>query len=220
MRLISLEGNIGSGKSTLLRALSSRLCVFQEPIHEWVQPVLSDGRSMLKAFYDDPAKNGFAFQMYVLASRVSQMRAIAEQAAAEGPQKVFITERCLSSDAGIFAENLRKKGLMSDAEHAAYTAMFAAATLGMVHPQPSGIVYLRTSADVCNRRVNARHRTGESDMTVEYLRDMHDEHESYIRAMRENGVLVLELNGDQDGEQAVEVLASTILTWVHGPWSS
>jgi deoxyadenosine/deoxycytidine kinase len=214
MRVLSLEGNIGSGKSTLLRALAQQgLRVSQEPVDEWSAPSLPDGRGMLQAFYDDKKKNAFAFQMYVLDSRVRQVMDILA-AQASHPADAVVTERCLASDSGIFAAMLHRSGNLSDVERVSYESAVATMRRLTAEAEPAAVVYLRTSPDVCARRVAARARDGESSVDVAYLSSLHEAHEAYVARLSDLGVPVLVLDGNQDGQNAVDAHAGTVRAYV------
>lgn len=222
----TLEGNIGSGKSTLLRAIQhaalDELCVLQEPVQEWERPSLSDGRSMLQAFYDDPSRHAASFQMYVLLTRLNQIMT----AAANAPAGVSIlSERCIETGMQVFGHEQRASGRIDDVAWHAYCGWNDVAvtacrrTLGA---PPAGVVYLRCSPETNVRRVEKRGRTAETagacagacGVTPEYIAHLHARHEDWVAGMRATGVPVLVLDGDRDGDDAIRQHASDVVDWI------
>lgn len=45
---------------------------------------------------------------------------------------------------------------------------------------PDGFIYLRASPDTCHKRMKSRKRTEEGGVTLDYLRDLHEKHESWL----------------------------------------
>lgn len=73
-----VEGNIGSGKTTWLDMVQSStredhelIEVVPEPVHVWQNS--PQGHNLLDLFYKDPAKYAFAFQQFVLVTRMQQV---------------------------------------------------------------------------------------------------------------------------------------------------
>lgn len=222
--VFTLEGNIGSGKSTLLRKVEhllqlqnkhNHVVILQEPVYEWSAPrELLGGESMLSKFYQDPVKNAFAFQMFVLASRIEQ----AVCASSSDSHTLILTERCLKSDDVLFARPLFERGGMTAPEMVAYET-WKNNMLNLLVKQgvaaaehPFGIIYLRTSPEVCLRRIGARSRNGEADINIEYLSALHDAHERWIMNETESRVKILD--GDVDGLDALDDHARAIVDFM------
>jgi ABC-type cobalamin/Fe3+-siderophores transport system ATPase subunit len=73
-----VEGNIGAGKTTWLDMVRSDtgaehelIEVVPEPVHQWQKS--PQGHNMLDLFYKDPKKYAFAFQQFVLVTRMQQV---------------------------------------------------------------------------------------------------------------------------------------------------
>lgn len=45
---------------------------------------------------------------------------------------------------------------------------------------PDGFIYLRASPDTCHKRMKLRRRAEEGGVTLDYLRDLHEKHESWL----------------------------------------
>lgn len=241
--VVSLDGNIGSGKSSLARRVASLLAkeakeastwswslslsrsrtwssprpfaVIEEPVDLWTKPTLPDGRSMLQAFYADKRENAFAFQLFVLKTRLDQLLDVPEGVR-------VLSERCLTSHDKIFARMARDEGHINDAQELAYRAMHDTAALVAGFAGPSAVVYLRTSPEVCARRCAARARVGEDSMPEGLLLHLHVLHEDFVGSMRDVGVPVLELDGDAEvvTEEDADGMAARVVSFLRGVGSS
>jgi len=151
---ITVEGNIASGKSTILRFLGQLppFKIVQEPLSKWQKldspsPERELERrttaNLLETFYKDPARWAFAFQIFVLQSRLSQ--AIDEEVDdPEGQAQVapksarmpgngmplhaetfYIFERSIFTDKYCFAKNCFENNLFNDIEWHVYNSWFS-----------------------------------------------------------------------------------------------
>jgi deoxyadenosine/deoxycytidine kinase len=170
-KIVALEGNIGSGKSTLLAKLqeyfhedvsSKRVVFLQEPVKEWESIVDKDGKTMLQKFYDDQVKYSFPFQMMAYISRL----ALLKKTVHENPDAIILCERSLHTDKMVFAKMLYGDGKIEDVNYAIYLKWFD--TFAQDYPL-AGVIYLKTDAEVCSRRIEKRNRTGEDGIPFEYL---------------------------------------------------
>ena len=73
-----VEGNIGAGKTTWLDMVQSNggaehelIEVVPEPVHMWQNS--PQGHNLLELFYENPEKYAFAFQQFVLVTRMQQV---------------------------------------------------------------------------------------------------------------------------------------------------
>lgn len=169
---VSIEGNISAAKSTFLKVLESHLGAenieyFCEPVNLWTNCY---GQNLLEAFYKDPKRYSYMFQSAAIATRLIQQNK---------PQTrpIRILERSGLSD-HCFAENCRDTGLMNDVEFAAYQTWY---NFLIKHSSgPNGLIYLRTTPDVCFERMGRRNRQEESKVSLEYLQQIHDKHEKWF----------------------------------------
>jgi deoxyadenosine/deoxycytidine kinase len=194
-KIISIEGNIGSGKTTLLHKLkehyknNTQVVFLREPVNEWLQIVDSDGKTMLEKFYADQVKYSFAFQMMAYISRLSIIKKAIES---NGPDTVFITERCLYTDKHIFAKMLHDQSKIEDVCYQIYLNWFE--EFASEYPINS-IVWVNTEPEICHERIHKRSRAGEEIIPLDYLIDCNFYHHSYIHDM---GVKTIGLDGNQD----------------------
>ena len=203
MPVFSIEGNIGSGKSTLLEQLkkiSHDIVYVPEPVDEWNNFRDSSGETILSKYYKDQVKWSFPFQMMAFITRAKQFREIVNK------NKVIVMERSVFTDREIFAKMLYDSKKMHEIEHAIYLKWFDE-LIGDL--KIDGIVYVRTTPEVCQQRVESRSRAGESNISFEYLSECDQYHEEWLKEYPEK----LVLNGDvkTPEEMAVESLTFFLL---------
>lgn len=59
---------------------------------------------------------------------------------------------------------------------------------------PDGFIYLRASPDTCHQRMKSRKREEEGGVSLEYLRDLHEKHESWLFPSQSGNHGVLSIN--------------------------
>lgn len=202
--IISVEGNIGAGKTTILGRIGRALkdagvdnTLLYEPVDDWMNAKVG-GKSMLELYYSDKLRYGFMFQMFVLQTRMQHML----QCLAENPGKVIVTERCHITDCEIFAKMLQSSNLLDPAELYVYMAWYDMCCK-MLDCHLKGIVYLRATPSTCVERIIKRSRPGEGSISLDYIRTLHDAHESWIYG-HANATPVSTVNADLD-ETSVDV---------------
>ena len=176
-KIISIEGNIGSGKSTIVEYLKQHLkndptiCFLQEPVDIWNTITDKNQNTIIENYYKDQKKYAFPFQMMAYISRISLLRE-----ALKKNYKLIITERCIFTDANVFAKMLYDEGKIEEIEYKIYNQWFNEFIKDI--PKIS-LVYVKTSPEICYRRVLIRNRIGET-IPIEYLKQCHEYHENWI----------------------------------------
>jgi deoxyadenosine/deoxycytidine kinase len=176
-KIISVEGNIGSGKSTIVEYLKQNLkddptiCFLQEPVDIWNTITDKNDVNIIENYYKDQKKYAFPFQMMAYISRISLLRD-----AIKKNYKIIITERCIFTDANVFAKMLYDEGNIEETEYKIYKLWFDEFIKDI--PKIS-LVYVQTTSEVCYQRVLLRNRIGEC-IPVEYLKKCHNYHEKWI----------------------------------------
>lgn len=172
--LISIEGNIGSGKSTLLRSLRERhpeWHFIDEPVESWMNLRNYEGDSLLELFYGDKRRWAYTFQQTALLTRlIATEKAIAAWRAEGCPgSNVFITERCVNTDAQVFARILAEEGNIDMLEMTLYRRWFDTFVSDAV--VPDAYIFVDTPVTVCRERIAGRGREGEDTaaIPIEYL---------------------------------------------------
>lgn len=197
IQIITIEGNIGSGKSTLLENLSqiyqcdTRIVFLKEPVTEWDKIKDKNGTTMLKKFYEDQKKYSFSFQMMAYITRLAEFKMAIK---ANPEATIFFTERSLYTDKHVFAKMLYDMGNIEDVDYQIYTRWFDtfASDYTMNH-----VIYVRTSPEICFKRIQTRSRTGEESIPLGYLKRCHGYHETMIQTEFEN-IDTLTIDGNAD----------------------
>lgn len=195
-KIISVEGNIGSGKSTLLENLREKyknnknIIFLKEPVDEWEDIKDKNGNTMLEKFYADQKRYSFSFQMLAFISRLVLLKKTIK----ENPNVIIISERSLITDKMVFAKMLYDSNNIEDVEYQIYLKWFDC----FCNDYPiNKIIYIKSSPDTCNNRINERGRLGESEIPLSYLKSCNDYHDDMIYSLIEqNNVTILELDGN------------------------
>lgn len=178
---LAVAGNIGVGKTTLTTKLAQHLG--WTPYYERVinNPYLDD-------FYADMHRWSFNLQVYFLSRRFFDQRIICES------QEPCIQDRSIYEDAEIFAYILHKQGFMSDRDYENYCDLFKSMTDYL--RKPDLIVYLQASTWTLISRIRKRGREFEKRITSEYLFDLNDAYERWVKRLQEAGqpLLIIDAN--------------------------
>jgi len=179
--IISIEGNIGSGKSTMLKHIREKFPewnIVDEPVDSWLNMKDENGTSLLELFYNDKTRWSYTFQNSAFITRyTSMMNAIKKWESNPTECNVFITERCVLTDRFVFAEMLKESNCLNKLEWELYTKWFDwFSSTSLIH----GIIYITTESNICNDRIKWRGRKGEESIPIDYLTDLHNQHEKWL----------------------------------------
>lgn len=200
-KIVTIEGNIGSGKSTLISKLKDVLpqdkYVFvREPVDIWLSIQDDDGVSILEKFYNDQQKYAFSFQMMAYISRLHLLR----KTIRENRNKTIIMERCCLTDKNVFAKMLYDEGKIENVNYNIYLMWFNE-FLGDV--EYSKIIFVNTDPKICSERINKRDRSGENQISIDYLKKCHKYHIDWLLSQE---CSLLQLNGDHEFETEINIL--------------
>lgn len=205
VQIVSIEGNIGSGKSTLLANLKNyfkdneHIIFLKEPVDEWSKITDENGTTIIEKFYADQEKYSFSFQMMAYISRLKLLKESIQQVSEslekiikirnqemyinnyhqgknhlELPKYVIITERSLFTDKMVFAKMLYDTGKIEHINYQIYLNWFNT----FVDEFPvNKIVYVKTDHEICHQRINTRHRDGEDNIPINYLKSCSEYHD-------------------------------------------
>jgi deoxyadenosine/deoxycytidine kinase len=200
IQIISIEGNIGSGKSTLLANLKKhfndnhRVIFLREPVDEWSKIKDEHGVTILEKFYADQDKYSFSFQMMAYISRLKLLKESIKDIEEDIkhvfwdhiddrhnlPRKlkyVIITERSLFTDKMVFAKMLYDSGKIELINYQIYLNWFNTFADEF---KVDKIIYVNANPDICYERVGKRHRDGEDNIPLEYLKNCHEYHNNML----------------------------------------
>jgi deoxyadenosine/deoxycytidine kinase len=174
---VAVAGNIGSGKSSLTKLLSTHFGWV--PYFESVEdnPYLSD-------FYGNMRRWSFNLQVYFLSNRFRSHKAITE-----GPDSVVL-DRVIYEDAEIFARNLFEMGNMDERDYRNYVALYDVMTEYL--RAPDLLIYLRANVDTLVRQIASRGRDFEKSIQREYLSQLNQHYERWIRDYSLGKLLIIE----------------------------
>lgn len=175
--MIVVDGNIGSGKSTLLDGLSKHgFTVQKEALEKWP----------LEEFYADPATWAMPLQLAVFWSMGEKLEI------SLGPETT-VRERCPDSAFDVFWRAQERP----PQEDLVVTEFYERHRW-----TPETHIYLRSSPEWCFGNLKKRTQAGDSGVTLEYLKELHERYEKFFQG-REH----LEINA----EQPPEVILSDII---------
>ncbi len=179
--VVSIEGNIGSGKSTMLKHIREKFPewnIIDEPVDSWLSMKDENGTSLLELFYQDKKRWSYTFQNSAFITRyTSMMNSIRNWEQNPTKSNIFITERCVLTDRYVFAEMLKESNCLNALEWELYTKWFN----WFSSSSPiDGIIYINTDFSICNDRIKWRARKGEESIPIDYLNDLHNQHEKWL----------------------------------------
>ncbi|MED6173213.1 hypothetical protein PIB30_057148 [Stylosanthes scabra] len=190
-----VEGNISVGKTTFLQRIANETIelrdlveVVPEPISKW-QDVGPDHFNILDAFYAEPQRYAYTFQNYVFVTRVMQ-----ERESSSGIKPLRLMERSVFSDRMVFVRAVHEANWMNEMEISIYDSWFDPVVSSLPGLIPDGFIYLRASPDTCHKRMKLRKRAEEGGVSLDYLRDLHEKHESWLFPFRSGNHGILSVN--------------------------
>ncbi|CAH8334638.1 unnamed protein product [Eruca vesicaria subsp. sativa] len=176
-----VEGNISVGKSTFLQRIANETIelrdlveIVPEPVDKW-QDVGPDHFNILDAFYSEPQRYAYTFQNYVFVTRLMQ-----EKESACGVKPFRLMERSVFSDRMVFVRAVHEAKWMNEMEISIYDSWFDPVVSALPGLVPDGFIYLRASPDTCHKRMMLRKRAEEGGVSLKYLQDLHEKHESWL----------------------------------------
>ncbi|XWS24797.1 hypothetical protein CRYUN_Cryun27aG0015500 [Craigia yunnanensis] len=176
-----VEGNISVGKTTFLQRIANETLelrdlveIVPEPIDKW-QNVGPDHFNILDAFYAEPQRYAYTFQNYVFVTRVMQ-----ERESSGGIKPLRLMERSVFSDRMVFVRAVHEANWMNEMEISIYDSWFDPVVSCLPGLIPDGFIYLRATPDTCHKRMMLRKRAEEGGVSLDYLRGLHEKHESWL----------------------------------------
>lgn len=190
IQIISIEGNIGSGKTTLLHNLKKyfndnpNVIFLKEPVDEWSKIRDENDVTILEKFYNDQEKYSFPFQMMAYISRLNLLKDTIKHIKTNVKENennrhkiLIITERSLFTDKMVFAKMLYDSKKIELVNYKIYLNWFN--SFADEYPI-SKIIYVKTDPSICHERINKRHRDGEDNIPLDYLKNCDSYHENMV----------------------------------------
>jgi len=174
----ALAGNIGVGKTTWTCLLSNQFD--WRPYYEKVveNPYLTD-------FYHDMERWSFHSQIFFLTQRFKAHLEI------QRTTSTCIQDRTIFEDGEIFAWNLYKNNIMSEKDYQNYKDLYQT-IIGSLR-FPDLIIYLRASIWTLISRIRKRGRDYEKAINKEYLAQLNQAYEDWIkRYTKQHRVLIID----------------------------
>lgn len=176
---IAVAGNIGSGKTTLTKMLAQSLGWKAHYEGLDLNPYIDD-------FYRDMLRWSFNLQIYFLQSRLKQIVDIRK-----GKENV-IQDRTIYEDAFIFAPNLYQMGLMHERDYQSYLDLFNIST--SLVQSPDLLIYIKSSVETLVKQIANRGREYEKGINLEYLRNLNEHYETWIKGYHIGKVLIIDID--------------------------
>lgn len=176
---IAVTGNIGAGKTSLAKKLADHFGweVFYEAV---------EGNPYLADFYEDMSRWAFHLQLYFLKSRYEQVMQI------QRSNKRIIQDRTIYEDAYIFAKNLHRSGVMSENDYTTYKGIFDLMMSNVKAPDLT--IYLKADLPKLISQIKKRGRDFESNIPIEYLKDLNEHYEEFTENYTYGKILILDVN--------------------------
>ena len=199
----------------------------QEPVDEWMKTVDSDGKNILEKFYEDQDRWGFTFQMNSFISRAHRIQEESDHPANIMPvdpnnkasgivEQLLLVERSIYTDRYCFARNCYQSGKMTKLEYDIY-CKWNEWLSEQFKLRPQGYIYLRCDPQVNVERIEKRSRGGECGIPVEYLTQLHENHDEWLTRESSTGIPVLTLDVSEDfiSPEAMGALFTQVKEFIH-----
>ena len=193
--IISVNGNIGSGKSTIMEYLS-QACSQERKLFDLIPEPIESWRPWLRLFYENPSRYAYSFQSVVLLHQMIQYEFICQSHSMLSPIVLFERDPLVSHH--IFAQTLLEDGNIHPLEMEVYREMYRR----KFHWIPDFTIYIQTPPEQCQERIQKRNRTSENTISLEYLKKLHQHHETlFIQESYRYEGRVIVVDGTQTPEQ-------------------
>lgn len=197
---IYIEANIGAGKTTFINKLKKKLkkndrySFILEPVEVWKNKYKNnEGTNILDLFYNNMSRWCYTFQMTAWMTRIKNI----EEGIKKNPNNLFFIERSIYTDKNCFAELCYQNKLMEKIEWELYNDWFSWLE-NIFNVKPDIYVYLFLDPEKCLERIKKRARKEEANITLEYLRQLHEKHEKWMAENERKGIKVIKINVEED----------------------
>ena len=204
-KIYALEGNIGSGKTTIMKIISNHFKdveFIEEPVKQWQN---LGGMNLLDSFYSDPKRWGFSFEFFSMLTKIEALLK-----AAESDKPIIIIERSIFSNR-VFMDLSKELGKLDTMEYCMLINTYNF-YLAHVYPQISGVIYLDTPVDECNKRITRRNRGEECTIEKSYLEAIKNKMDEMCNS---STMIVIRIDGMYDCNRDVKRVCDDISRQLH-----
>ena len=172
---LAIEGNIGSGKTTLASMLSmdynARL-ILEE---------FSDN-PFLPKFYQEPEKNAFALELFFMAERYHQLKALKLQ---------DLFQPNIISDYFFVKSKLFAQNNLKQDELQLFNRLFDIMLSSL--SKPDILLYLYADVDRLQKNIKKRGREFEQNISDQYLQNIQEKYLDFLKKQNDFPVLMLDV---------------------------
>ena len=167
--IIAVVGSLGVGKSTLVEQIQKRFSkaiYLSEPVNIWLG--LRDaqtGENLLDRFYHNKTRWTYTFENLAFITRLT----ILIEALNRDDSDIIIIDGSLATDQNVYAQMLHDQGHMDSLEWQAYH-LWSQFCDSIIRQHNIHYLYLQCDPFTVKERVISRHREGEQDIDIEYLK--------------------------------------------------
>ena len=163
-RYIAIEGNIGAGKSTLAKLLAKNYDA-RLLLEEF------EGNNFLPKFYNEPERYAFPLELSFLADRYKQQKNMLLN------HDLF--QQGVISDYLFFKCKLFARVNLKQDEYELFQKLFD--IMEPLLPRPDLIIYLHSPVERLLQNIKNRGRVYEQGITVDYLLQLQDIYDEYLK---------------------------------------
>jgi len=199
--LISIEGNIGAGKSEFIRRIDTsayNIITITEPIDK--------NKRLLELYYEDPDRWAFPFQLAMLTSRAHIHYDIQRRYS----DKNIVIERSIYTDYHIFSRLVTEAGYMEEWERQRYNMIFD--DMMYFVREPDVFLYLNIDIEFALKRIAQRGRSGEENITIEYLKHIKSLYDEWL--LNNERTVVVDISADLSNAEINEIVRGVIFQYV------
>ena len=175
--IVAVAGLIGAGKSTLVETFENKnkYTVFKEPV---------GCNPFLKLYYDDPCRWSYTLQIYYLWERYKQVQ---EAYYRSLRNETVVLDSTIYSDMA-FALLQKNAGYFTEDEFKSYKDMHEIVAKQTAYPDV--LLWLDLSAEKTLERINNRSRECESNIPLNYLKDLRQSYDKVFEKLRKRTDIV------------------------------
>lgn len=156
--------------------LPPKVVFIQEPVNLWQSIRDEEGKNILQNYYMDCCKYAFVFQLMSLFTRFTLIQDTINK---YNGNVIIIMERSIESDKEVFETMLFESGEINVIEHQIYS-MWYEYCKNQLQDCRHMVIYLKSKPENTMERKNERNRSGEENISLEYLKQCHEYHGKMI----------------------------------------